>query len=226
MRLLRRVLPNSLSCTTMIDLKKFPTTEDELKELGEGIHSFPGTFEEYVDLLIRTDLRVEFADDQLIFMSYATYTHEQLVIRIVTLLAQLHLEETREIDALGSSHRVYVAGQKKSFAPDTFFVKGIPDTIQPKQQVFMVKSPWLIIEILSPKTRQYDLGTKLPAYKTIPSAQFILYIEQREPSVTLHHRESDGLWRSRDYGPESPAIEIDGVSFTVAQLYRGVRSEK
>ena len=210
----------------MIDLKKFPTTEEELQELGEGMHTFPGTFEEYSDLLTSTDLRVEFVDDQLIFMSYATYSHEQLVSRIIALLARLQLEEDRDIDALGSSHRIYVAEQPKSFAPDAFYVKGDPTYKPQKGKVSMVANPWLVVEVLSKTTREYDLGTKLSAYKTLPSAQFILYIEQREPSVTLHHRESDGLWRSRDYGPDSPAIEIDGVSFTVAQLYRGVRSEK
>jgi Uma2 family endonuclease len=207
----------------MVDTKKFPTTEEELRELGDGPHRFPGTFDEYLDMLTRTELRIEYANDELIFMSYATYLHEALVARLLILIGQLQLS-VKSITPLGSNHRIYVSDQPKSFAPDAFFVKGKAEHFRPegKYQVSMVTNPWLIIEVLSEGTREYDLGTKLPAYQSLPSVEIILYARQDEPKITLYRRVTPNLWNSREYDLTSEALEIAGLELTVGRVYEGV----
>ena len=204
----------------MVATKSFPTTQAELQELDGPIHRFPGTFAEYLELLENTELRVEYVNNELIFMSYASYTHEKLVARLLIILGQLQLRDA-SVDVVGSNHRIYVEGYPKSFAPDGFFVKGPAQHFRPegKGQVSMITNPWLVVEVLSDGTKDYDLGTKLSAYQSIPSVEIILYAHQELPKITLYRRATANLWSSQDYDLTSPEMEIDAVSFGVGRVY-------
>lgn len=205
----------------MIDVKPYPITQEQLQELGGGLQRLPGSFDDFLEVVSNAELRIDFVDDELVFMSYATDEHEMLVAQLLLLIGQLQLTG-KSITARGSNHRIHVEGQPKSFAPDLFFVKGTAKHFRPegKYQVSMVTNPWLVVEVLSPGTKDYDLGTKLPAYQSIPSAEFILYAQQEEPKLTLYQRLTDNLWSSRDFDLTSPPIAFGGVEFSVESVYR------
>ena len=46
----------------------------------------------------------------------------------------------------------------------------------------------LLFEALSPSTRAYDFGTKLPCYKEIAPLQTIIYAEAFEPKIIVIKR--------------------------------------
>lgn len=200
----------------MIETKTFPTTLEELHELGPGPHFFPATFDEFLTALPETELRAEYVDDQIVLMSYATLIHEVLITRLITLFGQL---DQSLFLTVGSNHRVSRKAMTRAFAPDIFVVKGKPKHFRPPGKVSMITNPWLIVEVLSPGTQAYDLGTKLPTYKKFLSAHYILYVYQTEPRLTLHTRIDRQLWRSEDYDLESDPLSIETLSLEVADIY-------
>ena len=56
-----------------------------------------------------------------------------------------------------------------------------------------VCDPLLIVEVLSPETRDEDLGVKLPRYKGLPSVREVWVIDSRERWVQVWRR-SEGGW--------------------------------
>ena len=68
----------------------------------------------------------------------------------------------------------------------------------------------------------HDLGTKLPAYKQIPSLQTILFIEQDKPDVTVMERQAPNQWIETNYTQLVDAFQLNGSSITLEQIYRGI----
>ncbi len=54
------------------------------------------------------------------------------------------------------------------------------------QQVVYQGAPVLIVEVLSPSTRRYDLDEKMSAYLTIPSLQAYIALEQHQPMAVVN----------------------------------------
>lgn len=63
---------------------KFPTTYQELAEMGSSYRSFPASWEEYLDLLEVAEYRVEYDKNQITTMGCASLIHEELVVKIRT----------------------------------------------------------------------------------------------------------------------------------------------
>ena len=95
---------------------KFPTTYEELAEMGSGQISFPATWEEYLALLETAEFRVEFDENGITTMGYASLNHEELVLRLGHLLANL-FDEYPNYRLFGSGRPVYIGG-KKVYMPD------------------------------------------------------------------------------------------------------------
>ena len=203
----------------MTEVKTFPTTEAELLELGPGPHFFPASFSEYLDLLPSTELRAEYVDDKIVLMSYASDVHEEFVAELIIALAGLRNLGSK---LYGSNHRVFREGMEQSFAPDIFLAKKPVQRVKLEGKPSMIGNPWIVVEILSKGTKSYDLGTKLPAYKDFPSAEYILYLDSTQPAATLHTRVNSQLWRSEDFNREKGNIQIGSLTFSLGDVYTSV----
>ena len=84
----------------------------------------------------------------------------------------------------------------------------------------------LIIEVISPSTRQTDRREKLRAYQQIASVQEYVMIEQEKVYVELHRRQSDGRWITYFYNNSDfdEIIEFQSVQLTtnLEEIYRRV----
>jgi Uma2 family endonuclease len=89
-------------------------------------------------------------------------------------------------------------------------------------------SPRVIVEVLSPTTRDFDTIGKLEEYKLVDSLERILVIEPNAPEVIVWARDADRNWRKDtlrgleqrigmpEIGATLPLKEIyDGVEFPV-----------
>lgn len=60
----------------------------------------------------------------------------------------------------------------------------------------LLTNPLLIVEVLSKSTRKYDSDNKFSYYKTLPSFQEYVLIEQNECRAETWYREGPDLWRN------------------------------
>ena len=55
-------------------------------------------------------------------------------------------------------------------------------------------NPSLLVEVTSDSSEEFDTGTKLEAYRTIPSLRDYIVISHRERRITVHSRATGGEW--------------------------------
>ena len=89
----------------------------------------------------------------------------------------------------------------------------------------LIKSPRVVIEVLSPGTEARDRGVKFKAYQRCPTMQEIVLMSQFARYVEIWQRDDqDGAaWHYRHYGP-GEIIEINsiGLQIAIAEVYRGL----
>jgi Uma2 family endonuclease len=84
-------------------------------------------------------------------------------------------------------------------------------------------SPVLIIEVLSPSTRQYDLDEKMQAYLQISTLVCYIVLEQHQPQAIVMRRTEGGFLRECIEGMQS-AIELPFLqcSLNLSDIYEDV----
>jgi len=94
---------------------------------------------------------------------------------------------------------------------------------------FYREEPVLIIEVVSPSTRQTDRREKLRIYQQIPTVQEYVIIEQDRIHLEIHRRQPDGHWITYFYneGDFDEQIEFQavGLSLNLEEIYNRVRFE-
>ncbi|MDB4286165.1 Uma2 family endonuclease [bacterium] len=89
----------------------------------------------------------------------------------------------------------------------------------------MVKTPTVIIEVLSKGTEPYDRGFKLPNYQRMPSLEQYLIVSQEMVWIESYLRQQDGSWRYESFSDPEPLVSIPSlkVNMKVSEVYRRVK---
>lgn len=212
--------------TAQIEEKKYPITLEERLALGEGDLRYPGTFEEYVELLDQAEYPVEYSEGEIIIMSIASDQHEQIVANILAALVNA-FKGNPLYKRYGSNRHAFDSVGKKAWSPDASIVKGEPEIFTYKPGKTANLNPWLVVEILSKSTRSKDLGEKAPSYRSISSMRYLIFIEQDQPLVTLHYRSDEDLrWRSEEFNALDQTFEIEGQAIILADIYENISFSK
>lgn len=110
--------------------------------------------------LAHEDLKCEFIDGVLIVHSPATFSHEDRVAFLVTLLRLF--VANRSLGWVSGSNTLMQLGRRR-FCPDvSFLASGHGDRIRDER---IVGPADLVVEMISKSTRDYDLGEKRGAYR-------------------------------------------------------------
>jgi Uma2 family endonuclease len=83
--------------------------------------------------------------------------------------------------------------------------------------------PVLVIEVLSPSTRLYDLDEKLTAYTQIPTLQYYLILEEHQPIAILFRRNGELFERLQLEGIETGIdLPMLGISLSMREIYERI----
>ena len=85
-------------------------------------------------------------------------------------------------------------------------------------------NPVLLLEVLSPSTRDYDLGAKRQHYQQIVSLRHLLFFDQPERQVWHDQRLPDGLWETAAYSTGSVDLAGLGGAISVDEIYAAALS--
>ena len=86
----------------------------------------------------------------------------------------------------------------------------------------VVVNPKVVIEILSPSTRDYDYGGKYMLYRGLPSVQEYILVEQKTPQIDLYRR-TGGHWEIFTYEGLDALLPIESlnISIPLSEIYAG-----
>jgi Uma2 family endonuclease len=203
----------------MTVLEKLRLTPEQEALLNDGgLVRIPATWDEFLDFKEETRYPAEFHHGEIIVTSMARFIHEWLVVRMAILLADLF--EAPEFFILSSNIDLIKTDQSGYYNADVTVVQGEPEFFEERED--WLTNPYLVVEILSDSTRQKDFNEKIPEYQTMPSVRFILVVDPKKDSVTVHVRtERPKTWLTTRYDQPDEVIELDGRTLPLAEVFRG-----
>jgi len=85
--------------------------------------------------------------------------------------------------------------------------------------------PTVIIEILSPSTKDYDRGSKFKLYRDIPSLKKYIMIDSTEISIEAFHLNEKQNWELKEYKSIDESLNFLSLDFNVMlkDIYQHVR---
>jgi Uma2 family endonuclease len=140
------------------------------------------------DELVDEDTKAELLDGVMIVHSPASPIHNDIAALIRDLM-KLYAEEKDLGKICGPDDLIRVRHARR-FAPDIFFLAKdqVPDPVPEKQYA---GSPDLVLEVLSPSNRDYDLEEKRSAYREAGIKE-IWFVDPDEQEVTMDRRRLRG----------------------------------
>ncbi len=120
---------------------------------------------------------------------------------------------TPNAKADGSEHRVY---------PDATVSCDVADRRLGNN---LIRSPRIVVEVLSPSTEAIDRDEKLQAYKACSTIQEYVLISQFAQHVEIYRRDTaDGTtWSKTEYGPgQTVTLSSVDVSISMDEIYRKI----
>jgi Uma2 family endonuclease len=148
------------------------------------------TAAEYLEYDRQSEFRNEFVFGEIVAMAGGTPWHSRIAAATLGALDRRLLgTPCLTFDA---NLRVCLNSETLYSYPDVTVVCGPMEYADEKRDT--VSNPKLIVEVLSPSTRTYDLGDKARMYHRIPSLVELLFIEQSKVWIEHWHRLPNGHW--------------------------------
>ncbi|MBS1786656.1 MAG: Uma2 family endonuclease [Acidobacteria bacterium] len=177
------------------------------------------TVEEYIELLKNSDERFEYFDGEIVSMAAGKIAHGGIAANVVRNIG--NLLEARNCRVFGGDTAVKTVKAHPFRLPDVTVVCG-DLVIEEVQGIEMLVNPVLIVEVLSKRTKAYDLNEKFLAYQAIESLREYLLIDQSRPHVIRHIRQPDGQWLRGDFIGMDNSVRLESLEITVpfSEIYR------
>lgn len=169
---------------------------------------------EYLERSVHWETPHEWVNGEVWAMSGGSPRHAAVILNVGTAL-QLALRG-RPCRATSPAQRVYVDATRNYFFTDVMVVCGPFQT--PEHDWRSVQNPSLIVEVLSPSTRDYDAGTKFDNYRLLPSLSDYVLVDPERPHV-VHHARTEPGWLRRDLHEGVVRLETLGVELTFEAIY-------
>lgn len=177
------------------------------------------TVEEYIELLKNSDERFEFFNGEIVSMAAGKIAHGGIAMNIGASLS--NLLANRSCRVFGGDTAVKTARAYPFRLPDVTVVCG-DLVIEELNGIEMLLNPILIVEVLSKRTKTYDLKEKFVAYQAIESLKEYLVIDQERPHVIRHIRQPDGQWLRGDFIGMDSHVRLESLDVTISltEIYR------
>lgn len=177
-------------------------------QLQEKRHYSPT---EYLELEIISEYRHEYIDGQIIPMTGGTPNHNQIALNLsATLNFALKRQPYRVFIA---DQRLWIPKKRIHTYPDVMVVAGSLEFSEGRKDT--ITNPLVICEVLSKSTRSYDRDEKFAAYRTIPSFQEYILIDQYKNHVEQYSKTDGKKWLFSEYEEENSILILSSTQFQI-----------
>lgn len=179
------------------------------------------TRDEYLALEEAENRRYDFFNGEIIDIEMGASEQHQIIC--ANALAELcRALQSTNCRALASGMRVRTGNGLDTY-PDVIVVCGESQYLEPKTGTGRdtLVNPVALFEVLSKTSRDYDRGDKFLSYRSIPSLQDFVAIEQDRVFVEHFSKVKSGEWLLREYASldERFTLASIGVSIALKSLY-------
>ncbi len=170
------------------------------------------TLQDYLSMEDTSGSLHEFLDGEIFEMEAASFRHQQIGVQFLGAIRPAIKANGCEIHFQGT--RVATSNKGLYTYPDMVIFCGQPKFWDADPNA--LSNPKALVEILSPRTMDYDRGTKFQMYREIASLEEYVAIHQDSPFVEHHVKQPDGSWRIRDLHGLGATLQMESVAVEVA----------
>ena len=175
------------------------------------------TPEEYLALEEKADYKSEYYDGLIIPMAGGTTNHNQI---IGNLYSSLNFGLKRQpYRVFFSDVRLWIPETRYYKYPDIMVIAGQPEYHNNRKDTII--NPQVVIEVLLGSTQAYDRDEKFKAYRTIPSFQEYVLIDQTSVAIDQYFKTGNKRWSLYEYDHEESELSFKSFDFQLplAELY-------
>ncbi|XZN94773.1 MAG: Uma2 family endonuclease [Microcoleus sp.] len=178
------------------------------------------TAEEYLEAEVNSLDRHEFINGEIVLMAGGTPNHNEIT-SILNAILRVSLKG-KPYSIFASDQRLWVPQLNNYTYPDVMVVAK-PIELQ-SGRTDTITNPVLIAEVLSKGTRAYDRDDKFAAYRSIPSFQEYLLIDQYRLRVEQYSKTDANKWIFSEYSCAGDRLMLTSVQveIAIADLYENI----
>lgn len=176
--------------------------------------------DEYLEMEIKSPERHEYIDGNMVLMTGGTPNHNQLALN---LSGALNFSLKRQpFRVFVTDQRLWIPDHRIYTYPDVMVVAK-PIQLQEGRKDTVI-NPVMIAEVLSKSTKSNDRDEKFAAYRTIPTFQEYLLIDQYKIHVEHYYKTDLNKWIFSEYQQEDAVISLVSIPFEIslADIYDNV----
>jgi Uma2 family endonuclease len=169
---------------------------------------------EYLELEAKAEFRSEYRDGEILPMAGGTTNHNEISLNVATNL---------RFSLKGQDYRVYMSDvrlwippNRQYTYPDVMLIQGEP--IYLENTTATVPNPRLVVEVLSKSTGNYDRSEKFDYYRSIPTLQEYILIDQSCYHVLQYVKTSPTQWLLTDYNQAEGIVKLGSIDLAKPRL--------
>ena len=170
------------------------------------------TAEEYLALEVESETRSEYRSGEIVPMTGGTPSHNKIISALNALL-WFGLRK-KPYSIFITDQRLWIPDRNLYTYPDAMVIAN-PLQLQAGRKDTVI-NPLLIAEVLSDSTQGYDRGDKFAAYRTLPTFQEYLLIDQTQPRVEHYVKQSSNQWLFTEHNGMESKISLVSVAVEIA----------
>lgn len=181
------------------------------------------TIEEYLEFEVNSEERHEYIDGEVVCVTGGTPNHNKIALNLAT---SLNFGLKRQpYDVFVTDQRLWIP-QKGIYTYPDVMVIAHPIEYQENRRDTLV-NPLLIAEVLSNSTQNYNRGEKFLAYRSIPTLQEYILIDQYSIYVEQFCKTDPHRWTLIEFEDANETLEMQTIplQMVIADLYDKVEFE-
>jgi Uma2 family endonuclease len=184
--------------------------------------AIPASEKEYLELAQTVPFKIEYHNCEIITMGLATLWHEAITSNMIWIFQNLFIEKD-DILVMSSNSGVQIQKFEGGYyMPDVLVVKGKPQFKENSKCI--INNPFIIVEVLSDSTANFDKNDKLEEYQTLESLQHIIFVHQKKVSVSTYTRtDKPNTWINQNFKELSDSFIIGEDTILIKDIYRKIQ---
>jgi Uma2 family endonuclease len=169
---------------------------------------------EYLEIEQHSDIKHEYINGEIWAMAGASLAHNILTSNVSRYFGN-HLEGTR---------CTAVSSDLKVKADCSFFYPDVVVLCSDENDDFYIEQPLILVEVLSKSTEKFDKTLKMECYKTLPSLQEYVLVEQDKVEIMVCRRSKN--WAAEFFFlGDYVTFESIGLTIAVETIYQRVKNQ-
>ena len=193
----------------------------EVKEPAVAYGKEKFTIEEYLRMEKAATEKHEYYQGEIFTMSGAKPRHNVIAKNLIRDIA--NALRGKPCQPYGSDLRINIPENTLFTYPDISIICG--DIVSSEFDEDTAVMPTIIIEILSPSTKEYDRGGKFKLYRDIAPLKEYILIDSESVNIEAFRINNSNHWELEEYKSGSETLELPSVqvSIPVADIYEGTK---